>query len=166
MIFWPAVAFALVNINTANLEELDGLRGIGPVKAQAIIDYRTQNGLFYTIEDIMKVNGIGPVTYAGIKDDITVGDVPAPPTPPKATPKPATSSTKTASPKQPITSNVSVAASTSDVASTDPYYPLLPWLMALAAAFGLGIAGALYLRPSGASLSETLSEAEEFDIEY
>ena len=62
----------LVNINTASLEELDGLPGVGPTIAQRIIDYRTENGPFLTIEDIMNVSGIGPSTFDQIKDMITV----------------------------------------------------------------------------------------------
>jgi competence protein ComEA len=62
----------LVNINTATLEELDSLPGIGPTIAQRIIDYREENGPFNTIEDIMNVSGIGPATFDDIKDLITV----------------------------------------------------------------------------------------------
>lgn len=63
----------LININTATLEELDGLPGIGPTIAQRIIDYRTENGAFSTIDEIMEVSGIGPATFDEIKDLITVG---------------------------------------------------------------------------------------------
>ncbi len=62
----------LVNINTASLEELDSLPGIGPTIAQRIIDYREENGPFNTIEDIMNVSGIGPSTFEEIQDLITV----------------------------------------------------------------------------------------------
>jgi competence protein ComEA len=62
----------LVNINTASLEELDSLPGIGPTIAQRIIDYREEHGGFQTIEDILNVSGIGPSTYDQIKDLITV----------------------------------------------------------------------------------------------
>lgn len=62
-----------VNINTATLEELDSLYGIGPVLAQAIIDYRTEHGLFRKPEDLLNVSGIGPKTLEKIIDQITVG---------------------------------------------------------------------------------------------
>ncbi|MGE5249690.1 MAG: helix-hairpin-helix domain-containing protein [Bacteroidota bacterium] len=62
----------LVNINTATLEELDRLPGIGPTTAQKIVDYRTQHGPFQRIEDLMNVSGIGPSTFDGLKDLITV----------------------------------------------------------------------------------------------
>ncbi len=65
--------YGLININTATLEELDRLPGIGPVIAQRIIDYRMSNGGFDLIEDIMNVKGIGPVTFDKIKGLITVG---------------------------------------------------------------------------------------------
>lgn len=63
-----------ININTAAVEELDTLPGIGPVIAQSIIDYREANGPFKSIEEIIQVSGIGDVTYAKIKDRISVGN--------------------------------------------------------------------------------------------
>src|SRR3990167_8428820 len=75
----PFTAYAaLVNINTADATLLDTLPGIGPSKAAAIVDFRTQNGPFAVIEDIQKVSGIGPVTFANMKAQITVGIVAAP----------------------------------------------------------------------------------------
>ena len=61
-----------VNINTASATELETLKGIGPSKAQAIIDYRTEHGDFRSINDLLKVSGIGEKTLANIKDDICV----------------------------------------------------------------------------------------------
>ena len=62
-----------VNINIATVSELDALPGIGLTTAQAIVDFRLQNGPFQLIQDIQKVPGIGPATYDLIKNYITVG---------------------------------------------------------------------------------------------
>ena len=61
-----------ININTATKEELDALPEIGPVKAQAIVDYRNAHGKFAAPEDVMKVSGIKEGTFAKIKDYIVV----------------------------------------------------------------------------------------------
>lgn len=61
-----------VNINTATKEELMKLSNIGESKAEKIIDYRTANGNFNSIEDIKKVSGIGDKLYDSIKENITV----------------------------------------------------------------------------------------------
>lgn len=61
-----------VNINTADLTTLQTLNGVGPATAQKIIDYRTANGKFKTIEDLKKVSGIGEKTFAKFKDQICV----------------------------------------------------------------------------------------------
>lgn len=61
-----------VNINTANQTELETLPGIGPSTAQKIIDYRSKNGKFDTIEDIQNVKGIGDGKFEDIKDNICV----------------------------------------------------------------------------------------------
>ena len=63
----------LININTANVEQLTQLSGVGPAIGGRIIDHREKNGPFNTIEDIMAVSGIGPKTFEKIKDEITVG---------------------------------------------------------------------------------------------
>ena len=63
---------AKVNINTASAEELMSLSGIGPTKAQAIVDYRTNFGNFTSIDQLTSVSGIGEKTLEKIRDDITV----------------------------------------------------------------------------------------------
>ena len=65
-------AAGLVNINTASAAELQTLSGIGPSMAQSIIDERTKNGLFASIDDLMRVSGIGEKKLAKIKDCICV----------------------------------------------------------------------------------------------
>lgn len=61
-----------ININTATLELLMQLNGIGETKANAIITYREENGPFEKVEDILNVSGIGDKTFALIKDKIKV----------------------------------------------------------------------------------------------
>lgn len=62
-----------VNINTADEAQLCTLSGIGSARAKDIITYRTMNGAFQTIEDIMNVSGIKEATFSKIKDEISVG---------------------------------------------------------------------------------------------
>jgi comEA protein len=62
----------LINLNSATLEQLDTLPGIGPSKAKAIIDYRTNYGNFRSLEQLMEVKGIGPKIFARMKANITI----------------------------------------------------------------------------------------------
>ena len=61
-----------VNINTAGLEELMTLKGVGESRARAIIEYREQQGAFETPEDIMNISGIKEGVFSKIKDQIAV----------------------------------------------------------------------------------------------
>lgn len=62
----------LININSANLEELKKISGVGDVKAQSIIEYREKNGGFKSIDEIKNIDGIGEKTFEKIKDKITI----------------------------------------------------------------------------------------------
>ena len=62
----------VININTANKEQLMKISGVGKTKAEAIISYREKNGDFKKKEDITKVHGIGKATFEKIKDKIEV----------------------------------------------------------------------------------------------
>lgn len=62
----------LIHINTATETELMELQGIGPSKAQAIINYRDEHGLFQQVEDLLEVSGIGEKTLENIRDQIAV----------------------------------------------------------------------------------------------
>ena len=70
--FESQISVQLINIKTATLAELETLPGIGPKKAQAIIDFRENVSVFYFIEDIMFVSGIGEKTFEKFKDLICV----------------------------------------------------------------------------------------------
>lgn len=65
---------AKVNINTADKAALEGLPGIGPAKADAIIEYRQKMGGFKEVGELEKVPGIGEKTTEELKDKVTIGD--------------------------------------------------------------------------------------------
>ena len=67
-----------VNVNTADAKTIaDSLSGIGLKKAEAIVKYRTEKGLFKTVEELTNVKGIGEKTLAKNKKDILLSDTPA-----------------------------------------------------------------------------------------
>ena len=59
-----------IDINTADADRLDALPGIGPVLAQRIVDWRTENGPFQTAEDLLQVEAIGPATLENLQNCI------------------------------------------------------------------------------------------------
>jgi competence protein ComEA len=61
-----------LNINTATEQQLESLNGVGPVLANAIVQYRTQHGLFRSVDDLLGVSGIGPVTLEELRPQVTV----------------------------------------------------------------------------------------------
>lgn len=63
----------LININTASATELEELSGVGPVTAGAIIDWRTSNGRFQSVDQLLEVDGIGEKTLAQLAPHVTVG---------------------------------------------------------------------------------------------
>lgn len=67
-----AESVVFVNLNSADINELQKLVGIGPSMAQKILDYREENGYFNSIEEIKNVSGIGEAKFEKIKDNISV----------------------------------------------------------------------------------------------
>lgn len=61
-----------ININTANIQELQKLNGIGQKKAELIVAYRQENGQFKKIEDLKQISGIGDKTFEALKDQLAV----------------------------------------------------------------------------------------------
>ena len=93
---WPLLSI----INTADAKTIsDALSGIGLKKAEAIVKYRTEKGLFKTAEDLTNVKGIGEKTIAKNKKDILVSDAPAVETKAVTEPKAAVEPKKDAKPK-------------------------------------------------------------------
>jgi competence protein ComEA len=60
-----------IDLNTATAEQLDALPGVGPATAKAIIDHRTKNGPFRSVDDLLDVRGIGPAKLDALRDSVT-----------------------------------------------------------------------------------------------
>lgn len=99
-------AFAAVNLNTATQSELEGLSGIGPAKAKAIIDFRSKNGPYKTVDDLTKVPGIKKATLDKFRAEVSVGGGAAPAAPAAKPAAPAASvkpnATAPAAPATPV----------------------------------------------------------------
>jgi competence protein ComEA len=79
LVLCSAAAFAAIDLNTATKEELVALPGIGPSKAQAILDYRSAHGPFKSVEEVKDVKGIGAKRFEKLKGELTVVSAPAKP---------------------------------------------------------------------------------------
>lgn len=69
----PGASGAPIDINTASMDALQEIPGVGPVLAQRIVTYREQNGGFSTVEQLLEVSGIGEATFAQMEPMVTVG---------------------------------------------------------------------------------------------
>ena len=75
LLFGTSIGFAAdnkLNINTATMAQLEGLKGIGPELAERIMDYKKKNGNFKNIQDLTNVKGIGEKKLAMLKDSIMI----------------------------------------------------------------------------------------------
>ena len=70
---FSALLYAEVDINKATVKEISSLEGIGAKKAQAIVDYRKENGEFRSIKELEKVKGLSKKSVAKLKDKVTIG---------------------------------------------------------------------------------------------
>ncbi len=84
-----SLALAQININTATPEQLDGLKGIGPTKAQAIVDYRQKHGPFKSVDELQNVPGIGPATLKDLRGSVAVTGASRLPAAPEPATRPA-----------------------------------------------------------------------------
>jgi competence protein ComEA len=71
------LAMAAVNINTASVDELDAVKGIGPSKAKAIVEHRDKNGPFKSVDDLKEVKGFGDKSLDKLRSELSVGDAAA-----------------------------------------------------------------------------------------
>lgn len=70
---FSGVTYAAVDLNTATQAELEAVKGIGPSKAAAIIEYRKQHGPFKQVDDLNEIKGFGDKSVEALKDELTVG---------------------------------------------------------------------------------------------
>ena len=94
-----------VDLNVANIKELEQLPGVGPTTAKAIIDFRTKSGRFHRVEDLLVIRGISETKLKKMRPYVTVGP------PPVA--KPVTTSKPTAPAKKPTPTTAQPPASPS-----------------------------------------------------
>jgi len=71
-------AWAAVNVNTATQSELEAVKGIGPVKARAIVEHRQKHGAFKTVDDLAGVKGFGKASVNKLKGQLEAKPIPNP----------------------------------------------------------------------------------------
>jgi len=81
---FSGMATAAINLNSASKAELETVKGIGPQKAEAILDYRKKNGPFKKVDDLRNVSGFGDKSVENMRSELTV-DAAAPALPAKTT---------------------------------------------------------------------------------
>lgn len=91
-------AFAAVDLNTASVEQLQSVKGIGPAKAKAIAEYRQKNGPFKTVDELEKVPGFGAKSVSNMKAELSAGAAAAAAAKPAAAAKAAAASVTPATP--------------------------------------------------------------------
>jgi len=106
-------ALAAVNLNTATKDELVALPGIGPAKAQAILDYRSAHGPFKAVEEVKDVKGIGAKRFEKLKGELTVSAPAA-----KTAPRPGDNAA--GAPQRAVKGDVTVAAKRDAAAGGKP----------------------------------------------
>lgn len=114
------VAFAAVDVNTADEPSLEAVKGLGPVKSKAIIDERTKNGPFKDADDLAnRVKGLGTKSVAHLEEaGLTIGGSSAPPTGAKPAANKAPAATSAAPAKSTVQSSTAATAATSPAATT------------------------------------------------
>jgi competence protein ComEA len=75
LVISSSFAMATVNLNTATKDDLAGIKGIGPVKAQSIIDYRKKNGSFKSVDELDNVKGFGSKSVKKVRSEFTVAGI-------------------------------------------------------------------------------------------
>lgn len=71
--FTTTPVWAAVDINTASAAQLESVNGIGPKKAEAIVEYRKKHGAFKSVDDLENVNGLGKASIDKMRNELTVG---------------------------------------------------------------------------------------------
>lgn len=72
LLFMAMSLFAKIDINTASVKELSQIKGIGASKAEAIVEYRKTNGKFKSMDELLKVKGVGPKVLETIKTEAEI----------------------------------------------------------------------------------------------